>query len=222
MAGRTLLDIFTGGRVKHTGVGKYRGSPGAAPTVPAVFSKLYESMTEYQERGMSEEVFPAGKNIFGQPTEPITQGNLYEIAMGVAGVGAVVKTANTAGKLFKGWLDNLDTYMATLSKKQLRRMNRQDNIVREAMNAIQKYGDDIKGTQGALHSINKSYGLGGKVVVPEIKGVAVRGAKQAEKATGDIKKPEYVSGTKWRKKKEAKDRIARKKLKESGDEPSIL
>ena len=109
-------------------------------------------------------------------------------------------------------------YMATLSKKQLRRMNRQDNIVREAMNAVQKYGDDIKGTQGALHSINKSYGLGGKVTVPKIEGAAGGLMKQATKTKGaQIKKDLPV--TKRRKKAEA---IARKKLKESGDEPSIL
>jgi hypothetical protein len=30
----TLLGMMTGGRVKHTGVGKYEGLPGAAPTIP--------------------------------------------------------------------------------------------------------------------------------------------------------------------------------------------
>jgi len=209
MAGRTLLDIFTGGRVKHTGVGKYRGSPGAAPTVPAVFSKLYESMTEYQERGMSEEVFPAGKNIFGQPTEPITQGNLYEIAMGAAGVGAVVKTASTARRLFSGWAENLRKYRGE-SKATDAIINRASRLVNE---------NDIKGTQNSLVKLNNKLGLGKKVVVPEIKGAAGAGTKQAAQAKGATKKAEDPLMTRIRKEGEFEAKTAKKKLKESGDEP---
>jgi len=209
MAGRTLLDIFTGGRVKHTGVGKYRGSPGAAPTVPAVFSKLYESMTEYQERGMSEEVFPAGKNIFGQPTEPITQGNLYEIAMGAAGVGAVVKTASTARRLFSGWAENLRKYRGE-SKATDAIINRASRLVNE---------NDIKGTQNSLVKLNNKLGLGNKVVVPEIKGAAGAGTKQAAQAKGATKKAKEASMTRSRKEVERKAKRALEEEQKTGYEP---
>jgi hypothetical protein len=213
MAERTLLDIVSGGRVKHTGVGKYKGLPGASPVVPALFSQLYRSMAEYQEREMSKEVIPAGKNIFGQHTEPITQGNLYEMTMGVAGVGAVVKTASTARKLFSGWADNLRTYMATASKRESKL---QKYILNKAMPLVDN--DDIKATQSALNAINKEFGLKGKVTVPKIEGAAGGKIKQAAKPKGSQIK-EDVPGTKWRKKAEAKAKTAKKKLKESGDEP---
>jgi len=223
MAGRTLLDIVSGGRVKHTGVGKYKGLPGAAPTVPALFSQLYESMAGYQERGMSEEVFPAGKNIFGQSTEPITQGNLYEIAMGGAGVArvsaGVVKTASTAGKLLSGWSNNLRAYMAKLSKKELKKMNTADNIIRDAIVSVQKYQDDIQGTLGKLSSINKKLGLNKKVTVPRIEGAAGGAMRQATKKRGAIKKAKEPSMTRSRKEVERKAKIAKEKQRTTGDEP---
>ena len=221
MAGRTLLDIVSGGRVKHTGVGKYKGLPGAAPTVPALFSQLYESMAGYQERGMSEEVFPAGKNIFGQSTEPITQGNLYEIAMGgaaVAPVGRAIKTASTAGKLLSGWVNNLYRYMATLSKKELKKMNTADNIVREAMVSVQKYQDDVQGTWSKLSSINKELGLNKKVTVPKIEGAPGGVMKQAAKPKGSQIK-EKPKGQQWREQGEFKAKTAKKKEQTTGGEP---
>ena len=208
MAGRTLLDLVSGGRVKHTGVGQYKGLPGAAPG----FSKLYESMAGYQEREMSKEVVPG-----------MTRGSLYEMAMGGAGVvragAGVVKTASTAGKLWEGWVNNLRVYMAKLSKKELKKMNTSDNIVRDAMVSIQKHGDDIKGTQGALNSLTKELGLGGKVTVPGIKGAAGAGMKQAAKAKGATKKAKEASMTRSRKEGEFKAKIAKKKEQTTGYEP---
>jgi len=202
MAGRTLLDIVSGGRVKHTGVGKYKGLPGAAPVVPALFSQLYKSMAGYQEREMSK---PVGLGL--------TRGNLYEMTMGVAGVGAGVKTASTARKLFSGWADNLRTYMATASKRESKL---QKYILNKAMPLVDN--DDIKATQSALNAINKEFGLKGKVTVPKIEGAAGGKIKQAAKPKG-VQIKEDVPGTKWRKKAEAEAKTAKKKLKESGDEP---
>ena len=67
-------------------------------------SKLYDKTVAYQERGMAEEVFPAGKNIFGQPTEPITQGDLYEGITGIVGsIGkASIKTAEILKRTKQG------------------------------------------------------------------------------------------------------------------------
>tara|TARA_Y100000310_G_scaffold39676_1_gene37206 strand:+ start:79 stop:738 length:660 start_codon:yes stop_codon:yes gene_type:complete len=170
---RTLLDIASGGQ--------YKTSKDLPP-----LSELLNTMAEYQEKEMSKEVG------FG-----VTRGNLFDIAMvgaGSVGVGGgIVKTASTARRLFQGWASNLRAYMGTLSKKQLRRMNTQENIINDAIGAIQKYGDDVKGTQGVLSSINKKLGLGGKVVVPEIKGAAGGAMKQATKKRGaPIPKKERV------------------------------
>ena len=212
MAGRTLLDLVSGGRVKHTGVGKYRELPGAAPTVPALFSQLYESMAGYQEREMSKEVVPG-----------LTRGSLYEIAMGGAAVArvssGVIKTASTSGKLLSGWINNLRTYMAKLSKKELKKMNTEDNIVRDAMASVQKYQDDIQGTRSKLSFINKELGLNKKVTVPGIEGAAGGAMRQATKKRGATKKAKEAIMTRSRKEVERKAKIAREKQRTTGDEP---
>ena len=171
---RTLMDIARGGAYKTS-----RDLPS--------FSELLDVIADYQAEEMSKEVGGG-----------LTQGNLYEIVTGTAGI---VTKASTASKLFSGWANNLRLYMSTLSKKQLRRMNTESNIINDAMGSIQRYGDDVKGTQGVLFSINKELGLSGKVVVPEIKGAAGGAMRQATKKRGapipkkerGIKSPTRVS-----------------------------
>ena len=158
---RSLLDIASGGQYK------------TSKDLPS-FSELIDIISEYQEKEMSKEVGGG-----------VTQGNLYEIVTGTAGI---VKTASTAARLFSGWRDNLAQYMAKAPKRESKVM---DYIIRKAMERVNT--DDIKATQNVLGSINKEFGLGGKVVIPKIKGAAGGAMKQATKKRGaSIAKKERI------------------------------
>ena len=94
--GRTLLDIATGGRAKHGGTGKYKDQPGAIPTLPEFVPSLWDKIKEAgvrQQTASDKVLFPAGKNIFGQHTEPFTAGDLDDLAMGNVG-GLVTKVSS--------------------------------------------------------------------------------------------------------------------------------
>ena len=182
---RTLMDIASGGQYKTS-----RDLPS--------FSELLNVIAEYQAEEMSKEVG------FG-----LTRGNLFDIAMGVSGTvgaaGGVIKKASTAARLFSGWRDNLVQYMTKAPKRESKLM---DFIIRKATERVKP--DDIKATQSVLGSINKEFGLGGKVVVPEIKGAAGGAMRQATKKRGaPIPKKERVIKSPTRVSHE--ERIARAK-----------
>ena len=141
----------------------------------------------------------------------LTNRDLYDIVVGSG--GGIVKSASNAVKLFTGWRDNLSKYMLTAPKKE-RKMA--DYIVRQAMLKIDE--TDIAATQRVINSVNKEFGLAGKVVVPEIKGAAGGAMRQAAKKKGSqIQK--QSKGEKWRKQYEKKTEIAAKKKATTGDEP---
>ena len=183
---RSLLDIASGGVYK------------TSKDLPS-FSELLGVIAEYQAEEMSKEVGGG-----------VTQGNLYEIVMGTAGI---VKTASTAARLFSGWRDNLAQYMSKAPKRESKLT---DFIIRKAMERVDT--DDIKSTQNVLGSINKEFGLGGKVVVPRIEGAAGGSMRQATKKRG-AQMRKQTKGEKWRRQEERKAEIAAKKLKQTGDEP---
>ena len=51
---RSLLDIATGGKIKHAGVGKYAGQEGGPPALLDVAKSAYGSLKEYGARQQAE------------------------------------------------------------------------------------------------------------------------------------------------------------------------
>ena len=60
----TLLSLLTGG--------KY-GTSDDLPTFRETAHSFMDDLIQKQDAEMSEVLYPAGKNIFGQPTESVTQ-----------------------------------------------------------------------------------------------------------------------------------------------------
>ena len=121
-----------------------------------------------------------GMNIFGQPVEPPTSEDISGLAMGVVGGPIkIVKSASSALKMFQGWRDNLLEIAKTVSKKEKKRIG---YVINQALGRVQhggRYGS-IEGTKQTLHSVNKEFGV--KVLVPEIKKVAVAGRQAIQQA----------------------------------------
>ena len=74
----TLLSLLTGG--------KYQTSADL-PTFRETAHSFMDDLMQKQDAEMSEVLYPAGKNIFGQPTEPVTQEDLLSLVMGTLGPG---------------------------------------------------------------------------------------------------------------------------------------
>ena len=68
----TLLGLISGGRYQ------------TSADLPTAHSFM-DDLIQKQESKMSEVLYPAGKNIFGQPTEPVTQEDLLSLVMGTLG-----------------------------------------------------------------------------------------------------------------------------------------
>lgn len=71
----TLLSLLSGGKYQHTGVGKYKNTPGGYPTVPETAHSFIDNLISQE----SKVLFPSGKNIFGGKTEPFTKGDLIDL-----------------------------------------------------------------------------------------------------------------------------------------------
>ena len=78
MNGNTLLSLITGG--------KYQTSADL-PTFRETAHSFMDDLMQKQDAEMSEVLYPAGKNIFGQTTEPVTQEDLLSLVMGTLGPG---------------------------------------------------------------------------------------------------------------------------------------
>jgi hypothetical protein len=74
----TLLSLITGG--------KYQTSADL-PTFRETAHSFMDDLMQKQDAEMSEVLYPAGKNIFGQTTEPVTQEDLLSLVMGTLGPG---------------------------------------------------------------------------------------------------------------------------------------
>ena len=74
----TLLSLITGG--------KYQTSADL-PTFRETAHSFMDDLMQKQEAEMSKVLYPAGKNIFGQTTEPVTQEDLLSLVMGTLGPG---------------------------------------------------------------------------------------------------------------------------------------
>ena len=74
----TLLSLLTGG--------KYQTSADL-PTFRETAHSFMDDLMQKQDAEMSEVLYPAGKNIFGQTTEPVTQEDLLSLVMGTLGPG---------------------------------------------------------------------------------------------------------------------------------------
>ena len=74
----TLLSLLKGG--------KYQTSADL-PTFRETAHSFMDDLMRKQDAEMSEVLYPAGKNIFGQTTEPVTQEDLLSLVMGTLGPG---------------------------------------------------------------------------------------------------------------------------------------
>ena len=74
----TLLSLITGGRYQTSA---------DLPTFRETAHSFMDDLMQKQDAEMSEVLYPAGKNIFGQPTEPVTQEDLLSLVMGTLGPG---------------------------------------------------------------------------------------------------------------------------------------
>ena len=74
----TLLSLITGGRYQTSA---------DLPTFRETAHSFMDDLMMKQDAEMSEVLYPAGKNIFGQPTEPVTQEDLLSLVMGTLGPG---------------------------------------------------------------------------------------------------------------------------------------
>jgi len=74
----TLLSLITGG--------KYQTSADL-PTFRETAHSFMDDLMQTQDAEMSEVLYHAGKNIFGQTTEPVTQEDLLSLVMGTLGPG---------------------------------------------------------------------------------------------------------------------------------------
>ena len=160
---RSLLDIVTGG--------KYRTSK----DIP----QIKESVIPYLE-------FLTGASAKTESYQP----GFIDLAMAIPVLGAtgrVIKKANTAKSLFRGWRDNLLKYADTLSKKQ-RKKSGIDGIIARAWDELSYAAEtnDIPFVQGKLQSINKHEGFNKFVKVPDVttEGVAGGVLKQSKKVRG--------------------------------------
>ena len=79
----TLLSLLTGG--------KYQTSADL-PTFRETAHSFMDDLMQKQDAEMSEVLYPAGKNIFGQTTEPVTQEDLLSLVMGTLGPGQGAKS----------------------------------------------------------------------------------------------------------------------------------
>ena len=79
----TLLSLITGG--------KYQTSADL-PTFRETAHSFMDDLMQKQDAEMSEVLYPAGKNIFGQTTEPVTQEDLLSLVMGTLGPGQGAKS----------------------------------------------------------------------------------------------------------------------------------
>ena len=79
----TLLSLLTGG--------KYQTSADL-PTFRETAHSFMDDLMKKQDAEMSEVLYPAGKNIFGQTTEPVTQEDLLSLVMGTLGPGQGAKS----------------------------------------------------------------------------------------------------------------------------------
>ena len=83
MKENTLLSLLTGG--------KYQTSADL-PTFRETAHSFMDDLMKKQDAEMSEVLYPAGKNIFGQTTEPVTQEDLLSLVMGTLGPGQGAKS----------------------------------------------------------------------------------------------------------------------------------
>mgnify|MGYP003112731519 FL=1 len=77
----TLLGLLTGGRFMTSG---------DLPTGKQVVSDLLQSAMEAEQRSRGMVLAEAGTNIFGQPTQPFTQGDIQDLVMGMTTSSNVV------------------------------------------------------------------------------------------------------------------------------------
>ena len=97
---QTLLGLISGGRYQ------------TSADLPTAHSFM-DDLIQKQEAEMSKVLYPAGKNIFGQPTKPITQEDLNNLAMGLVSPGQGAKAIAQGSE---GW-KQIMTYLRLISPK---------------------------------------------------------------------------------------------------------
>ena len=161
---RSLLDIVTGGKYKTSS---------DIPQMSTTGKVTPENLSWLYKRFFPDEQY----DVKGGPG----------FALEAVSPAGIVKKANTAISLFRGWRDNLYKYADTLSKKQ-RKKSGIDGIIARAWEDLGYAAEtnDISFVQGKLHSINKDKGFNKFVKVPDIttEGVAGGVIKQSKKVRG--------------------------------------
>jgi len=99
----TLLGLISGGRYQ------------TSADLPTAHSFM-DDLIQKQEAEMSKVFYPAGKNIFGQPTKPITQEDLNNLAMGLVSPGQGAKAIAQGSE---GW-KQIMTYLRLINPKTRR------------------------------------------------------------------------------------------------------
>ena len=198
MPRRSLLDIASGGQYK------------TSQDLPS-FSQLLSTMAEYQGEEMSKEVG------FG-----VTQGNLYEIATGAAGLAGfgrgIGRAAGTAVKKLRS-IQKLE-----IQKKTVERLSRH-SMSREGASELRKIGSEIDHYLGPQRSA-RIVKQGGNVEAPSIRKLDRKKFYDFEerldalaKKEGGVVRVEYKRGSDFSKPQTAKSlstkqRIEREKLRE--------
>ena len=161
---RSLLDIVTGGKYKTSS---------DIPQMSTTGKVTPENLSWLYKRFFPDEQY----DVKGGPG----------FALEAVSPAGIVKKANTAISLFRGWRDNLYKYADTLSKKQ-RKKSGIDGIIARAWEDLGYAAEtnDISFVLGKLHSINKDKGFNKFVKVPDIttEGVAGGVIKQSKKVRG--------------------------------------
>ena len=164
----TLLSLITGGRYQTSA---------DLPTFRETAHSFMDDLMMKQEAEMSEVLYPAGKNIFGQPTEPVTQEDLLSLVMGTLGPGQGARGAlfGKAGRAeMKPLIDKLTKDIEKMEKvtkatekaDEFYEVMNNKFIYRSMLNYLNRYGEglpNLSRPSAIPHYIDSIYNQGNLV-----------------------------------------------------------
>ena len=164
----TLLSLITGGRYQTSA---------DLPTFRETSHSFMDDLMMKQEAEMSEVLYPAGKNIFGQPTEPVTQEDLLSLVMGTLGPGQGARGAlfGKAGRAeMKPLIDKLTKDIKKMEKvtkatekaDEFYEVMNNKFIYRSLLNYLNRYGEglpNLSRPSAIPHYIDSIYNQGNLV-----------------------------------------------------------
>jgi len=117
MPENTLLSLLTGGRY---------GTSEDLPTIPETAHSFMDDLIANQDSQMPQVLFPAGKNIFGQPTQPFTREDLESLMMGIVMPGQGAKSIIPGSE---GW-KQIMTRLRLINPASSDKLNRMSELIR--------------------------------------------------------------------------------------------